>query len=45
MRNNGILLQVKNAGALNTLMDQNQIEILVENSREIGLQIKENSDE
>ena len=45
MRNNGILLQVKNAGALSTLMTQNQIELLVKNSREIGLKIKENSDE
>ena len=43
MRNNGILLQVKNAGALSTLMTQNQIELLVKNSREIGLKIKENS--
>ena len=45
MRNNGILLQVKNAGALSTLMTQDQIELLVKNSREIGLKIKENSDE
>ena len=41
LRNKGILLQVKNAGALNTLMTTNEIDFLVDSAREIAIQIKE----
>ncbi|MDG2101518.1 MAG: aspartate aminotransferase family protein [Dehalococcoidia bacterium] len=41
LRNKGILLQVKNAGALNTLMTTNEIDFLVDSTREIAIQIKE----
>mgnify|MGYP006119810909 FL=1 len=40
LRNKGILLQVKNAGALNTLMTTNEIDFLVDSTREIAIQIK-----
>ena len=41
LRNKGILLQVKNAGALNTLMSNTEIDSLVDSTREIAIQIKE----
>lgn len=40
--NNGILMQTKNAGALNTLSTKNETEKLVESTRTIATEIKSN---
>ena len=41
LRNNEVLLQLKNAGALNVLMGENEIDSFVDTTREIATQIKE----
>ena len=41
LRNKGILLQLKNAGALNILMSEKEIDYLVGSTREISSEIKE----
>ena len=41
LRNKGILLQLKNAGALNILMSEKEIDYLVDSTREISSEIKE----
>ncbi|MEC7837357.1 MAG: aspartate aminotransferase family protein [Chloroflexota bacterium] len=41
LRNNGVLLQLKNAGALNILMNDKEIDYFVDKTREIATQIKE----
>ncbi len=40
--NNGILMQTKNAGALNTLSTKNETDKLVESTRTIATEIKSN---
>ena len=40
--NNGILMQTKNAGALNTLSSKNETDKLVESTRTIATEIKSN---
>ena len=41
LRNNEVLLQLKNAGALNVLMGENEIDSFVDTTRDIATQIKE----
>lgn len=41
LRNNEVLLQLKNAGALNVLMGENEINSFVDTTRDIATQIKE----
>jgi glutamate-1-semialdehyde 2,1-aminomutase len=45
LRNNGVLLQLKNAGALNILMSDREIDYFVDKTREIATQIKESINE
>ena len=41
LRNNEVLLQLKNAGALNVLMSEKEIDFFVDKTRDIATQIKE----
>ena len=45
LRNKGILLQLKNAGALNILMTEKEIDYLVDSTREISSEMKDTLDE
>ena len=45
LRNNGVLLQLKNAGALNVLMSEKEIDYFVDKTREISTQIKDSINE
>ena len=45
LRNKGILLQLKNAGALNILMTEKEIDYLVDSTREISSVMKDTLDE
>ena len=45
LRNEGILLQLKNAGALNILMTEKEIDYLVDSTREISSEMKDTLDE
>lgn len=45
LRNNGVLLQLKNAGALNILMNDKEIDYFVDKTRDISTQIKESINE
>ncbi len=45
LRNNGVLLQLKNAGALNILMNDKEIDSFVDKTRDISTQIKESINE
>ena len=45
LRNKGILLQIKNAGALNILMTEKEIDYLVDSTREISSEMKDTLDE
>ena len=45
LRNNGVLLQLKNAGALNVLMSEKEIDYFVDKTREIATQIKDSINE
>ena len=45
LRNNEVLLQLKNAGALNVLMTEKEIDFFVDTTRDIATQIKECIDE
>ena len=45
LRNNGVLLQLKNAGALNVLMDDKEIDYFVDKTREISTKIKDSINE
>ena len=45
LRNNGVLLQLKNAGALNILMSEKEIDYFVDKTREISTQIKDSINE
>ena len=45
LRNNGVLLQLKNAGALNVLMSEKEIDYFVDKTREIATQIKDSTNE
>ena len=45
LRNNGVLLQLKNAGALNVLMTEKEMDYFVDKTREISTQIKDSINE
>ena len=45
LRNKGILLQLKNAGALNILMTEKEIDYLVDSTREISSEMKDTLEE
>ena len=45
LRNKGILLQLKNAGALNILMTEKEIDYLVDSTREISSEMKDTLNE
>jgi len=45
LRNNGVLLQLKNAGALNVLMTEKEMDYFVDRTREISTQIKDSLNE
>ena len=45
LRNNGVLLQLKNAGALNVLMSEKEMDYFVDKTREISTRIKDSINE